>query len=62
MIKFSTLTSFTVFADYSCHIIYQGKDFRLPRTRIKSIKMQAVKVKNSKIVKLHVILPQTTQL
>ena len=53
---------FTVFADYCCHITYQEKVLRLPRTRVKSTKMQNSNVRISKLIKLHANLAQNLQL
>ena len=53
---------FTIFADYFRHITYQEKVVRLPRTRIKSTKMQNSNARISKHIKIHANLVQAPQL
>ena len=62
MTKVFCRCSLTVFTDYYCHITYQEKVLCLPRTRIKSTKMQNSNVRISKHIKLHADLAQARQL
>ena len=59
---FPRVSTFTIFAGYSCHITYEEKVLCLRRTRIKSTKKQNSNARISKHIKLHANLIQAPQL